>query len=225
MTGDETGARRRDALVVALSFASGAVDAVGFLALGGVFLANMTGNFVLLGLAAGQGRGVETLGHAVAFAGFVGGQLAGFRLVRQPADETTIWPARVRYLLGLELLLLVAALSGWIVTRGEPAGDWRFLFVAVLAAAMDMQNAGVHRLSAGLATGYITGALTALMGQFMLPAHRDGRAVSRIAVILALGIGAAAAALLLTYARPIALVLPVVTVLAVVTAVSGPPRR
>ena len=45
--------RSRDAMLTSLSLAAGCVDAVGYLGLGQVFVANMTGNTVLLGLAIG----------------------------------------------------------------------------------------------------------------------------------------------------------------------------
>jgi uncharacterized membrane protein YoaK (UPF0700 family) len=54
--------RGRDAMLTSLSLAAGCVDAVGYLGLGQVFVANMTGNTVLFGLAIGQadGQGVCT---------------------------------------------------------------------------------------------------------------------------------------------------------------------
>jgi hypothetical protein len=53
-------------MLTSLSLAAGCVDAVGYLGLGQVFVANMTGNTVLLGLAIGQadGRGVLHAGTA-----------------------------------------------------------------------------------------------------------------------------------------------------------------
>jgi uncharacterized membrane protein YoaK (UPF0700 family) len=44
----------RSGLVVLLTIASGFSDALGYVALGHVFTANMTGNSILLGLAMGQ---------------------------------------------------------------------------------------------------------------------------------------------------------------------------
>jgi uncharacterized membrane protein YoaK (UPF0700 family) len=45
----------RDVLLIALTVAAGVVETVSFLGLGQVFIANMTGNLVLLGISAGQG--------------------------------------------------------------------------------------------------------------------------------------------------------------------------
>src|SRR5205807_8821734 len=72
------GARRRDLLLVALTFAAGAVDAVVFLRLD-VFTAVMTGNIVLLGLAIGQGAFRNALRSLRALAAYPGGVLAGAR--------------------------------------------------------------------------------------------------------------------------------------------------
>ncbi|HEY5990219.1 MAG TPA: DUF1275 family protein, partial [Streptosporangiaceae bacterium] len=46
----------RDTFVVLLTATTGAVDAASFLALGTVFSSVITGNLVLLGIAAGVGR-------------------------------------------------------------------------------------------------------------------------------------------------------------------------
>ena len=67
----------RNAMLVMLSMAAGCVDAVGFLGLGQIFVANMTGNTVLLGLALGQAKGQAALRAVVALVGFVAGVGAG----------------------------------------------------------------------------------------------------------------------------------------------------
>jgi len=45
----------RDTMILILAWAAGSLDAIGYLGLGHVFTANMTGNAVLFGLALGQG--------------------------------------------------------------------------------------------------------------------------------------------------------------------------
>ena len=42
--------KTKTSLLLTLAFAAGYVDALGYLGLGGVFTANMTGNTVLLGI-------------------------------------------------------------------------------------------------------------------------------------------------------------------------------
>ncbi len=51
----------RDVLVAALTVTTGAVDATAFLALGKVFSSVITGNLVLLGVAAGSGNAGEAI--------------------------------------------------------------------------------------------------------------------------------------------------------------------
>ena len=53
----------RDALLLILTWAAGNVDAIGYLALGCVFTANMTGNTVLLGLHLAQEQGAAGIGR------------------------------------------------------------------------------------------------------------------------------------------------------------------
>src|SRR6266550_2297801 len=72
--------RRRDLLLVALTFAAGSVDAVALLRLD-VFTAVMTGNIVLLGLAVGQGAFGNALRSLVALVAYGAGVVAGAPIV------------------------------------------------------------------------------------------------------------------------------------------------
>jgi uncharacterized membrane protein YoaK (UPF0700 family) len=60
----------RDALVVVLGLTTGAVNAVTFLRLGNVFSSVLTGNLVLLGVAAGQRHASLALHGGLALVGF-----------------------------------------------------------------------------------------------------------------------------------------------------------
>src|SRR5262249_46555433 len=62
-------ARFRDLMLLALTWAAGYIDAIGYLALGGVFTANMTGNTVLLGLHVSQEQGAAALRALTALGG------------------------------------------------------------------------------------------------------------------------------------------------------------
>jgi uncharacterized membrane protein YoaK (UPF0700 family) len=74
--------RGQDAMLTSLSLAAGCVDAVGYLGLGQVFVANMTGNTVLLGLAIGQADGQAILHAGIALVGFVLGVALGAAIVQ-----------------------------------------------------------------------------------------------------------------------------------------------
>ena len=131
-------------LLVLLTMVSGLLDAVSYLRLDHVFVANMTGNIVFLGLAAADARELSIAGTLAAIAGFVAGALAGGRL-----------GARLSRHRGC---LLAAACMGNVVLEGaammvlwaaplDPSGTTvRYLLILLLASPMGLQNATAHRL-------------------------------------------------------------------------------
>jgi hypothetical protein len=75
-------------LLIVLTIVTGLVDAVAYLRLGHVFVANMTGNVVFLGFAAGGAGGLSVWGSLLALACFLPGGIAAGRLTA-PASGTT----------------------------------------------------------------------------------------------------------------------------------------
>src|ERR1700709_968696 len=65
------------ALLLILTVATGVVDAVSILALGRVFIANMTGNVVFVGFALAGAPGFSLIASLLALAGFLLGAAAG----------------------------------------------------------------------------------------------------------------------------------------------------
>src|SRR5215471_12678226 len=90
----------RDLLVVLLTVTTGAVDAASFLALGNVFGSVITGNMVLLGVAAGAARPELAVHSGVALAGYVAGVAAGAPLAAHPDGREGTWPPSVTITLG-----------------------------------------------------------------------------------------------------------------------------
>jgi uncharacterized membrane protein YoaK (UPF0700 family) len=215
--GATTSDRTRDALLIALTFAAGVVDAVSYLGLGHIFTANMTGNLVFLALAVGQGSLLTALYSVGALIGFsLGAIVAGQILVRpRPPDP---WPRRVTLVLGGELACLTAFAALWAVLGGTMAGGAPiYVLVGLSSLGMGMQNAAARHLAVpGLTTTVVTTALTGFMVD--LPALGISGTGQRRAVsaILALFLGAAVGAALVVYGRPYA---PFVTVGAVATVV------
>ncbi|MFJ9908373.1 YoaK family protein [Streptomyces sp. NPDC101152] len=143
--------------LLTLTLLSGVIDAVSLLGLGHVFVANMTGNLVLGGLALAGAPGTSPAGPLVALGGFVVGAL----LVR------TVAPRRVnhRTLLGLcaalEAALFVPAAPAWSYDSVEAPA---LLPILLCAVALGMQNAAVKRLGvSGLTTTVMTSTLTGLI--------------------------------------------------------------
>ncbi|MHC3469357.1 YoaK family protein [Streptomyces sp. 7R007] len=146
----------RDGRVLAplliLTLLSGVIDAVSLLGLGHVFVANMTGNLVLIGLALAGAPGSSPAGPLTALGGFVLGAL----LVR------TVAPDRVGH---RTLLGLCAAAEAALFTAAIPVRSPTPVPVLLCAVALGLQNAAVRRLGVpGLTTTVMTSTLTGLVG-------------------------------------------------------------
>ncbi|MGW2325817.1 YoaK family protein [Streptomyces sp. NPDC001700] len=189
------------ATAVALTVATGAMDAISFLALGGVFTSVMTANLSLLGISAGDQDPERARDAAVAVAGFVAGALLSARIVRgeRPAG-------RARWALGAEVLALGGLWAGWATAGGHPGQGAQSALLAVAALAMGGQSGLVRAVGPpGMSTTYLTGTLTGLL----VDMARDGRVRwASAALLAALVVGAALGALLVTHAARAAPALP-----------------
>jgi len=217
--GDETtGDSGLVATALALTVATGAMDAISFLALGGVFVSVMTANLSLLGISAGAQDPQRALDAAVAVAGFIVGALLSARIAR---GERPV--RRVRWALGVEVLALGGLWAGWVTAGGHPGGGVRLGLLAVAALVMGGQSGLVRAVGPpGMSTTYLTGTLTGLL----VDVARDGRVrwVSA-ALLAALVVGAALGALLVTHAAPAAPALPTGLVALVLLVSLTPPAR
>ena len=156
---------RRDALVLLLAWAAGAVDAIGYLGLNHVFTANMTGNTVLLGITLGEGRGLAAWSNVTALVGFGLGLMFGALIVER-GGKSGVWDRRVTWAISLEAFLLAAFTILWHLAPAEELRDSFLLYalIGISAAAMGVQSAAVRRLNLpGVATTYVTGTMTTLI--------------------------------------------------------------
>lgn len=209
--------RLADVLALLLTVAAGATDALAYLGLGGVFTANMTGNLVLLGIAGSHGADLHVARAAAATLAFAAGLVLAFRMTRDlPAGA--LWPRRITLTLTVGLICQAAFLAGWAAVDATPSEEWDVALVALSALAMGVQTACARRVAlAGITTTFVTGTLTSIAES---AAHGSARHVPRrLAVLLALVVGALAGALLLRSAPIAAAVLP--TALVALTLVLG----
>src|SRR2546423_955443 len=96
------------ALMLVLTVLTGVVDAVSILALGRVFVANMTGNIVFVGFALAGAAGFSLAASLAALAGFVVGARVGGRLSgRLGSDRAVLLTVGC----GVELVFVAAALT------------------------------------------------------------------------------------------------------------------
>jgi uncharacterized membrane protein YoaK (UPF0700 family) len=142
-----------------LTFATGLVDAVSVLALGHVFVANMTGNVIFLGFLFVPHSGVDLTAAVVAFASFLMGTVLGGRFARHLDQRTRLW---LSVALGSEvvMLLLLSALAGAGVL--DYHDNTKLILIAGLALTLGSQNAaarqfGVQELSTTVLTSTIVG--------------------------------------------------------------------
>src|ERR1051326_4552257 len=103
--GSSSTTRSRDALLLILTWAAGAVDALSYLGLGHVFTAMMTGNTVLLGLALAQGEVLAALRSIIALTGFSIGVFIGAMIVERESGPPD-WPAAVTVAIAVEAAIL-----------------------------------------------------------------------------------------------------------------------
>jgi uncharacterized membrane protein YoaK (UPF0700 family) len=188
----------RDSLVVLLTLTTGAVDATSFLALGRVFSSVITGNLVLLGIAAGTRGPALAVRSGVALAGYSGGVLAGAPLAARGGGRAGTWPDSVTVTLAVELCVLAGFSAGWELACAHPAGAAQLPLVALLAAAMGMQAAAVRRLGQ-MSSTYLTSTLTGVLAAWATRSTLDGLARS-VGVLAAIIVGASAGAVLVTTA-------------------------
>ncbi len=202
--------RRRDLVLVALTFAAGSVDAVALLRLD-VFTAVMTGNIVLLGLAVGQGAFGNALRSLVALVAYGVGVIAGARIVGTVAIETH-WSPKVTRALAAEWVLQAAFLLGWLQSGANPEGTGKATLIAFSGVAMGIQAATARALAPGMSTTYVTGTLTGLLSELSALGAVSGDRRRRASIVVALAFGAVAGALALSTVPALAPAIPLAVV-------------
>jgi len=209
--------RARAVLLDALTVASGAIDAACFLAFGRVFAAFMTGNLAFLGMRlAGSPEAPAYANLLVSLASFAAGAYAGARLTHD-ADRDAVWSPRVTLALATSLLAHAAVAILWLASDGRPSVPIVYLLLGAWAVASGMQAAAVRTLGLeGVTTTAATGTVLAAIGD-LADGSRPAAERRRLATMLgALFVGALLGALALVHARPLAPVLPLAIVAAVV---------
>ena len=172
-------------LLIALSLAAGATDAFAFLALNGVFTANMTGNLILVALfqrahfaatLAGAGWAIVVFGLAL---------YVGFRASRgQTGVRSGFGP-----LIGAAVFqALTAAL--WLGSRQTPPLPIVLVLIGLSCIAMALQTVAAKRMGAdrSISTTFATGTMTGLVQD--IADGVPGERTLRLGIVLALPTGA-----------------------------------
>lgn len=182
------------AALLVLTAGTGLVDAVSYLGLGHVFVANMTGNIVFLGFAANRNSGLSASLALIALTTFMFGAAVGGTLGHRLADSR-VWPSSV---LGAQALVVGGTATAYSVLGIQAIG--RPTIVALLAFAFGLQNSTARRMAVpDLTTTVLTLTVTGLAADSRIAGGPGAHPVRRIASITAMLGGAAAGALLVQY--------------------------
>ncbi|PST46090.1 DUF1275 family protein [Bifidobacterium callitrichos] len=201
--------------LVILTYVAGLVDALSYLALGHVFVANVTGNIVFLGFSIAHAQGFVWWTSALTLVAFMVGALIGGRIIHYFGHH------RARHLLvstGVQALFVIAALVGIrllnqfmpaAATSSGPSLNFPtanhidlhiILLIVLLAPAMGIQNSTARKLSVpDLPTTVLTMTLTGVVADTSAHGHEKSKLGRRAVVMVALALGALTGALLQTH--------------------------
>ena len=206
------------ALLLVLTMVTGMIDAVSYLALDHVFVANMTGNVVFLGFAVAGAQNFSLPIHLVAIAAFLAGALAGGRLGSSVAHHRGRFLAIATY---IQMAVLGAALVITTVVLDADGAPGRYALIVLLALAMGMQTATARRLGVpGLTTTVLTTTLAGLAADSTLAGGKNSNARRPLLATASMSLGAAVGAFLILHVG-ISAILAVVLVLLGLIAISS----
>ena len=180
--------RRPVPFIIGLTLVAGGLDALGYFRLGHVFVANMTGNLVLLAVALARGHADQAMRSLWALAGFMAGAMGGSVMAQS---------RRVRGLIVAEAVSL--AVMGAFFWQGAPPPPWVPWTIAAGGFAMGLQSRLARLVNVGgTTTTVVTSTLTQMMDDIQhlwrkLPTPPGFSA--RVAVFLAYAVGAMLSAL------------------------------
>jgi uncharacterized membrane protein YoaK (UPF0700 family) len=149
------------ASLLLLTCTAGIVDATAYLRLGQVFVANMTGNTVLLALRVGGVEPSAVAGNLIALIGFCAGAGLGAVLHRESRKPAT---QHLVPILVVEVILMGSAALLWQFTQGLN----QLMLIGIASVAMGLQAAMASRVAMrGVPTITVTNTLTRAMSELV----------------------------------------------------------
>jgi uncharacterized membrane protein YoaK (UPF0700 family) len=189
------------ALLLALTIATGMVDAVSFLRLDHVFVANMTGNIAFIAFGVAGAKGFSVLTASTALGGFVvGASLGGWS--SRSWDRARLLSASTAVKLSMSIpAVLIVAITG---VPSESVST--YVVTALLAVSMGVQNASISQLAAThlRRTTVVTSTLTGLFSNLRTIGVRGTLTHDRMASLGSLFIGCVVGAALVLSSGPLA---------------------
>jgi uncharacterized membrane protein YoaK (UPF0700 family) len=181
-------------LFLALTFVTGVVDATSYLRLGRVFVANMTGNVVFLGFGLAGATAISVWASLTALGSFLVAGVIGGRIAVSSGDDRR---RHVLLALGGETVLIATALVVAAAVGNQPSTAARYALIALLGAALGLQNAAARKLAvADLTTTVLTLTLTGLASDSTLAGGAGAKVGRRGLSVAAMLLGAVVGGLL-----------------------------
>ena len=181
-------------LLIVLTVVTGLVDAVSYLKLGNVFVANMTGNVLFLGFAAADSAQFSVAVSLVAIGSFLLGALAAGRLGSSTGEHRGRFLALATY---AQVSVVGAAFVVSLASSAVSDGIVAYALVALLGFAMGLQNAAARRLGVpDLTTTVLTLTFTGLAADSHFAGGTNPNIGRRLVAIVAMFIGASLGAAL-----------------------------
>jgi uncharacterized membrane protein YoaK (UPF0700 family) len=188
MPGTTSVSIRLEAVLLCLTAVTGVIDAVCYLGMGHVLVANMTGNIVFLGLALAGAKGFTISSFLIAIASFLVGAAVGGRLGKHLEQHRRRWLATAS---AIQATLAVAAALAVAAGVLGPTGTSRLWVIALLGAGTGVQNATIRRLAIpDLTTSVLTMTITGLAADSALAGGNHPRRNRRLESVAAMLIGA-----------------------------------
>jgi uncharacterized membrane protein YoaK (UPF0700 family) len=206
-------------LLVLMTLVTGLVDTFSYLVLGHVFVANMTGNVVLLGFALAGAPGFSITASVAAIAAFVAGAVIGGQLgARFGAHRARLLRTAA---MAQGAFLAVGTILAAISSVPVPAA-WRYGLIVSLAVAMGIQNATARKLAvADLTTTVLTLTITGVAAGSHVLGGKGSKAGRRLLAVAAMLLGGVVGAELVIHARIVFPLVLAVLVIGGVAAVMG----
>ncbi|MGV0048312.1 YoaK family protein [Mycobacterium colombiense] len=201
------------AALLLLTFATGLADSISILALGHVFVANMTGNVIFLGFWLAPSTTVDLNAVAVALPTFICTTVVSGRLSRHFGVRTRTWITTV---LATEITLLatLAVVAGAGLLRYQ--GNSKLIMIGILAVAFGLQHSSARQFGIQeLSTTVLTSTIVSLGLDSRLAGGTGERHRLRIGVVATMCAGAFLGATMSRY-----VIAPVFAVAAAVIATS-----
>lgn len=205
-------------VLLSMTVVTGLVDAFSYLALGHVFVANMTGNVVFLAFALAGAPGFSISASVVALIAFACGAFLGGRLGARHSEHRGLLHSSAA---GIQSVFLAAAVVLAVASPTPVTSGFRYALIVTLGLSMGLQNAAVRKIAVpDLTTTVLTLTIVGIAADSRAAGGSGSQAGRRLLAIAAMLSGALIGAALVLHTRiwyPLLIAFAVVAVGAIAT--------